>query len=269
MKQTNRGIAPNKARLVKGLTLACTFTLLSSFGFAVWTSLTSGYTATLEYEDIALIQLDEPPQDAPLAVMHTTAGDMTYVLYPEECPETVANFCALAEEGYYDGTYVFRVEPEIFFSAGAQSPEGTLGEGDTDLPREHVPQELSAKLWPLRGALCALETKTEGGVWKVLTKTQARFTGSRFLVCDTIEMTDEIKEGLRSGDNEAMNRVAEAFIEYGGIPNYAQQITVFGQMTDGFEILDAITETAVAGESEQKRPAEDIIITGIEITTVS
>lgn len=268
MKQTGRGMTPNKAKLVKGLTLVCTFTLLSSFGFALWANLTSGYTATLEYEDIALLQLDAPQSNAPLAVMHTTAGDMTYVLYPEECPETVANFCALAEEGYYDGTYVFRVEPDIFFSAGSQTPEGTLNEGDTALPREHVPQELSAKLWPLRGALCALETQTEGGVWKILTKTQDRFTGSRFLVCNTIEMTDEIKEGLRSGDNEAMNRVAEAFIEQGGIPNYAQQITVFGQMIEGFEILDTITGAEVTGESEQKRPAEDITITGIEITRV-
>lgn len=269
MKQNVRGMTPNKAKLVKGLTLVCTFTLISSFGFALWANLTGGYTATLEYEDIALIQLDEPQSGAPLAVMHTDAGDMTYVLYPDECPETVSNFCELAEQGYYDGTYVFRVEPEIFFSAGSQTADGTLGAGDTDLPREHIPQELSAKLWPLRGALCALETKTEGGVWKILTKTQERFTGSRFLVCDTIEMTDEIKEGLRSGDNEAMNRVAEAFIEQGGIPNYAQQITVFGQLIDGFEVLDAITETAVSGESEQKRPTQDIRITGIEITEMT
>lgn len=259
------GMTPKNAKLIKGLTLVCTFTLISSFGFALWANLTSGYTATLEYEDIALIQLDEPADSAPRAVMHTTAGDMTYVLYPEECPETVANFIALANEGYYDGTYVFRVEPEIFFSAGSKTPEGTLAEGDTDLPREHIPQELSAKLWPLRGALCALETQTEGGAWKILTKTQQHFTGSRFLVCNSIEMTDEIKEGLRSGDNEAMNRVAEAFIEQGGIPNYAQQITVFGQLIEGYEILDAVTNADVTGEDTAKRPAEDIIITGIEI----
>ena len=256
------GLTPQKAKLVKGLTLVCTFTLISSFGFALWSNLTSGYSAVLEYDDIALIQLDEPAADAARAVMHTTAGDMTYVLYPEECPETVANFCALAEQGYYDGTYVFRVEPEIFFSAGSKEREHNL---DAGLPQEHIPQELSAKLWPLRGALCALETSSEGGVWDTLTKTRRHFTGSAFLVCDTIEMTDEIKEGLRSGDNDAMNRVAEAFIEYGGIPNYAQQITVFGQLTDGFEILDAITETEVTGEAGSMRPAKDILITGIEI----
>lgn len=260
MKRT--GMDPQKAKLVKGLTLVCTFTLISSFGFALWANLTSGYTAVLEYDDIALIQLDEPAEDAPRAVMHTTMGDMTYVLYPSECPETVANFCELAERGYYDGTYVFRVEPDVFFSAGSSLKEEDNVSG---LPQEHVPQELSAKLWPLRGALCALETTTEGGVWKTLTKTREHFTGSRFLVCNSIEMTDAIKEGLRSGDNEAMNNVAEAFIEHGGIPNYAQQITVFGQLTEGFDVLDAITGTEVTGEAENKRPVTDIQITGIEI----
>lgn len=253
-------------RMVKGLTVAFTFTALTTFAFALWANMTRDYSAVLDYDDIALIQLDEPAAGTKLAVMHTTAGDMTYILYPEQCPETVANFCQLAEQGYYDGTYVFRVEPEIFFSAGAKTPEGTAEAADT--PQEHIPQELSAKLWPLRGALCALTTKTEGGAWKTLTKTRETFTGSRFLVCDTIEMTDEIKEGMRSGENDAMNRVAEAFIEHGGIPNYSQQITVFGQLYEGFEILDAITETAVQGESGAQRPQEDIIIKQIEITEV-
>lgn len=267
MKQMTPAMNRKKKSLIKGLTLAFTFTAITSFGLALWSNMTSEYSAVLEYDEIELIQLETPAEGAPLAVMHTTAGDMTYILYPEQCPKTVQNFCDLAEQGYYDGTYVFRVEPEIFFSAGAKTPEGTLSADDADRLRERVPQELTPKLWTLRGALCALTTKTEGGIWKTLTKTRDTLTGSRFLVCDTIEMTDEIKEGLRSGDNEAMNRVAEAYIEHGGIPNYAQQITVFGQLYEGFSVLDAITESEVQGEREAQRPAADIRIDSIEITT--
>ena len=43
-------------------------------------------------------------------------------------------------------------------------------------------------------------------------------------------------------------------------------MTIFGQMTEGFEILDAITDAKVTGEGDAKKPAGDIIITGIEIT---
>ena len=255
-----------KSKLTKGLLIVFTLTLISSFGMALLSNLTGGYSTVLNNEDIALIQLDPPKTGDPVAVMHTTMGDMTYTLYPEQCPETVANFCKLAEAGYYNDTYVFHVEPQIFFSGGGKNPEGTLSETEAASAQERIPQELSPKLWPLRGALCALETKTEGGIWKTLTKTRDHFTGSRFLVVDTVEMTEEMKNGLHVEDNEALNRVGEALIEKGGIPNYAQQLTVFGQLQDGFEVLDAITDAKVTGEGESKKPAEEIRITGIEIT---
>ena len=255
-----------KPKLVKGLLIVFTLTLLSSFGMALLSNMTGGYTSVLDDAEIELLQLDPPKSGDTLAVMHTTAGDMTYLLYPEQCPQTVAAFCKLAEEGYYDNTYIFQVEPQIFFSGGGKAQDGTLSEADAANPRERIPKELSPKLWPLRGALCALDTKTEGGFWKTLTKTRDAFTGSRFLVVDTVEMNEEMQAGLRSVDSDAMKSVGEAFIEYGGIPNYSQQIAIFGQLQDGFDILDAITDAKVTGENAAKKPAEDIIITGIEIT---
>ena len=263
----NKKTSP-KPRFVKGLLIVFTITLLMSFGLALWSNMTSEFSTVLDYNDISLIQLEKPASGTPLAVMHTTAGDMTYILYPEQCPQTVANFTELAKKGYYDGTYIFRVEKDIFFSGGAKAQDGSMPEGFASEAQEHIPQELSAKLWPLRGALCAMTTTVEGGIWKTITKTRETFTGSRFLVCNSIDMTDEIKEGLRSGDNDAMKRVGDAFIEQGGIPNYAQQITVFGQLTEGFEILDAITSSELTGESSAQRPKEDILINGIEITAV-
>lgn len=268
MSASKSGLPPQRKRLAKGLTMVCCFTLLTSFAFALWSSLTSDYTAVLEYDDIAAIQLEKPEAGAPAAIMHTTAGDMTYVLYPAECPETVANFTALAESGYYDGTYVFRVEQDVYFSAGAPDASGELESGALESAQEHIPQELSAKLWPFRGALCALTTTAEGGFWKRLTKTQDYFTGSRFLVANSIEMTAEIKEGLQASTSDAMKMIAEKFLEQGGIPNFSQQICVFGQLTEGFEILDAITGAELTGEDGNKRPAEDIMITGIEITEI-
>lgn len=268
MKASKSDLPPQRRRLVKGLTMVCCFTLLTSFAFALWSSLTGDYTTVLEYDDIAAIQLEEPEAGTPAAIMHTTAGDMTYTLYPAECPETVANFIALAESGYYDGTYVFRVEQDIFFSAGAPDASGELESGALKSAQEHVPQELSARLWPFRGALCAMTTTAEGGFWKRLTKTQEYYTGSRFLVANSIEMTDAIREGLQASGNDAMTMIAEKFLEQGGIPNFSQQICVFGQLIEGYEVLDAITGAELTGEEGSMRPAEDIVITGIEITEI-
>lgn len=250
--------------LVKGLMACCIFTLLLSLLCSAWFSMTSNYSAMIHVEDIELIQFDAPEKGDTIAVIHTTAGDMTYRLFPEQCPETVRSFTALAENGAYNDTFVFRVEPEIFFSAGAADTDGNVKNADAEC--ERIPQELSPKLWPFRGSLCALTTTTDSGFFKTLLGKQKTFTGSRFLVADTIEMTDEIKEGLVNDEsNEGQKLIGNAFIEHGGIPNYSQQITVFGQLIEGSEILDAITSAEVTGEENAKRPVQEIRITSIEI----
>ena len=138
MRKTNNNLSPRRARLVKGLSMAAVFTLLGSVLLGVLASMTSQYSTVLDAENIGLIQLEQPASGDKMAVMHTTAGDMTFALYPDECPETVANFCALAESGYYNNTYVFRVEPDVFFSAGAPNADGSLAEGAANIDRAHA-----------------------------------------------------------------------------------------------------------------------------------
>ena len=43
------------------------------------------------------------------AVMHTTKGDITLKLFPEECPKTIENFSTHAKNGYFDGIIFHRV----------------------------------------------------------------------------------------------------------------------------------------------------------------
>ena len=43
------------------------------------------------------------------AVLHTTKGDITLKLFPEECPKTIENFSTHAKNGYYDGIIFHRV----------------------------------------------------------------------------------------------------------------------------------------------------------------
>lgn len=263
MAKLTSGLTPRRARLVKGLTLCCIFTLLSSLAFSIWAGLTDGYSAVIDPADVALIQLDAPAEDAVTALVSTDLGNMTFVLYPDEAPQTVQNFISLAESGAYDNTYVFRVEPGVFFSAGAKDEAGTQPAGSGDA--EHIPLELSPKLWPLRGALCALTVSEEGGFWKTLTKTRTRYTGSRFLVANSIEFTDELKAEMLNGANEGLKSVAEAYAENGGIPNYSQQVTVFGQLTEGFDVLDAVTGVSVTGADGEKRPETPLYIRSVRI----
>ncbi len=45
--------------------------------------------------------------DGPYAILHTTAGDVTILLYPEQAPKAVENFIGLAKEGYYNGSLFY------------------------------------------------------------------------------------------------------------------------------------------------------------------
>ncbi|MCR5305958.1 MAG: peptidylprolyl isomerase [Oscillospiraceae bacterium] len=266
MRRTGAMMPRRKSKMARVLTLCAIFTLLGSLLFSGLYAMMSGYSSVIDANEIEMIQLNPPKSGDQTAVVHTTAGDMTFLLYPEQCPKTVENFIALAQNGDYNDSFVFLVEPDVFFEAGAPNADGSLNEGDADKPSERIPRELSAKLWPLRGALCAATTSADAGFWKTLFGKQEYFTGSRFLVVDTVEMTEELQQGMR--ENQQLSAVADAFIEKGGIPNFSMQMTVFGQLIDGFDILDAITGAEVTGEHGETRPKEEIRVKSVETSSI-
>lgn len=62
---------------------------------------------------------------APVRVQMTTSkGVIDLELYPAKAPKTVANFVKLAENGFYDGQRVHRVEPGFVVQAGDPLTKG-------------------------------------------------------------------------------------------------------------------------------------------------
>ena len=58
------------------------------------------------------------------ATFVTTQGDITFYLYPEAAPITVANFINLAQRGYYNNTKIHRaVENFVVQGGDLQVPE--------------------------------------------------------------------------------------------------------------------------------------------------
>jgi peptidyl-prolyl cis-trans isomerase B (cyclophilin B) len=62
-------------------------------------------------------------------VMSTDAGDLVIELYPDAAPNTVANFHALATDGFYDGLVFHRVIPGFVAQGGCPNGTGTGGPG--------------------------------------------------------------------------------------------------------------------------------------------
>jgi len=74
----------------------------------------------------------------PGAVLHTDAGDLTLVLYPEAAPQTVQLFSTLVGSGYYDGKEFGRVVPGHVIQQ-VQRDGGTVTDDKRTVPLEAPP----------------------------------------------------------------------------------------------------------------------------------
>ena len=77
-------------------------------------------TFNLSQEELAKLQY---------AVIETPKGIMKIKLFPNEAPNTVANFASLAKSGFYDGLNVHRVIPGFVAQGGCPEGSGRGGPG--------------------------------------------------------------------------------------------------------------------------------------------
>jgi len=63
------------------------------------------------------------------ATIHTNHGAIAIELYPDDAPNTVANFTKLAGDGFYDGVIFHRVIPDFMIQGGDPTGTGSGGPG--------------------------------------------------------------------------------------------------------------------------------------------
>lgn len=78
----------------------------------------------------------------PLALMHTSKGVIQLRLLPGQAPATVANFIELAQNGFYNNKYFYRVVPNFVIQGAASSGHDPVGFTiPSELPHVHFDQE--------------------------------------------------------------------------------------------------------------------------------
>lgn len=89
------------------------------------------------------VDLEAPTALLPANVEHvarvtTSCGEFAITLDPEASPRAAASFIALAEDGYFDGTYFHRIVPGFVVQGGDPTGTGGGGPGYTtvDTPAE-------------------------------------------------------------------------------------------------------------------------------------
>lgn len=196
---------------------------------------------------MAAIQLSMPQTGDTLAVMHTNMGDIKIKLFPEKAPKTVENFVTHSKNGYYNGLKFHRVINDFMIQGGDPRGNGTGGES---IWGGSFSDEFDPELHNLRGALSMANSGPDTN-------------GSQFFIVQAREVPSNMLEQMRNlEDNGFPADITAAYEALGGTPWLDFRHTVFGQVTEGMDVVDAIA----AVETVNDVPRSDVIIESIEVT---
>ncbi len=203
----------------------------------------------------SLPQFEELQEGEEIAVMTVKGyGEIKIRFFPEEAPKAVQNFTTHVRNGYYDGLTFHRVIEDFMIQGG--DPEGT-GLGGESIWGEGFGVEASEKLYHFRGALCMAQSSLPNSI------------GSQFYIVQNHSVTaDYLAQVEAYYQMEYPEIVKEKYLELGGgTPHLDGDYTVFGQVFEGMDVVDAIAacEVEYSAQGSLESPVQEIVIEKIEM----
>ncbi len=171
----------------------------------------------------------------------TSMGTMVVELY-NETPIHRDNFIKLVKEGFYDSSEFHRIIKGFMIQGGGHN--GGMKDAGYTIEAEIVPGMMHK-----RGALAAARKGDQ-------VNPEKRSSGSQFYIVDGRKFSaDEMKSlGIRMGKPFSNDQIA-VYSEIGGAPHLDGEYTIFGELIDGFEVMDKI---AAAKTGRMDKPVEAI-----------
>ncbi len=231
-------------------------------------------------------------------------GTMKAKLFPDIAPIGVENFIELAESGYYNGLKIHRVVKDNVIQGGSLYGDGTGGapaytgenknaESNSE-PAESFSVEVSENARNFYGALgyvadqygqnavqfYIINNKTPQNILDTdSSKVQSQADA---LASEADEATWEAssskakensyQQSYYSNNAKMLTSKNGAGLKYakvGGVYAYDGAYTVFGQIYEGLDVLDKLSDVTVKtnAQGEKSMPVEDIVISSITIET--
>lgn len=185
-----------------------------------------------------------------VATMTTTMGTMKFRLFPQAAPKAVENFETHAANGYYNDLIFHRIIKDFMIQGG--DPQGT-GMGGKSIWGSSFEDEFSAEAHNYYGALS-------------MANAGPNTNGSQFFIVQAKDVPGSMIEQMEQLKDQGFSaEVIENYKKMGGTPWLDFKHTVFGQLVEGQEVLDAM---AVVACGYQDKPTEDIFIKSIKIEEI-
>ena len=178
----------------------------------------------------------------PIATMEVeNFGTIKIELYPEEAPQTVSNFIALSNRGFYDGLTFHRIVKEFMIQGGDPEGKGTGGAKISNLKDDGEEKE-----YTIKGEFIA------NGVNNKIKMTEGVLAMAR---SDYSQYSSSLKEDSYNSGSSQFFIVTKDTNSLNGL------YTGFGKVTEGMDIVHKIEEVEVKAadgteSSEQSQTAE-------------
>lgn len=225
-------------------------------------------------------------------------GTVKAVLFPEAAPLGAENFRKLADSGYYTGKTVHRVIKDFMLQGGSENGDGTGGDALVNGGSFGIETAQNARHF--YGALSYANASGRNSTQFYIVnckEPQELDALNRKALLDTMEMYATYAEDAANGmipkysdpryiehfrfqaqyyreilafADGASDAIKDAYLKRGGTPMLDGNYTVFGQVYEGFDVIDSISAVKVGRSlsDEASKPIEDIIIKNITVSTV-
>ena len=193
-------------------------------------------------------------------VMETSMGTIELKLY-DETPLHRDNFLSLVKESAFDSLLFHRVIRDFMIQGGDPdsknaAPGVLLGEGDRPYT---VPAEfrLEKGVFHRRGVLAAAREGDDVNPEQRSSAMQFYIVWGRVFDDEGLDKVQQRIDQRTGGKVKLTPQMREVYKTVGGTPHLDGQYTVFGEVTKGQEVVDAIQQVAT---DENDRPLEDVRI---------
>jgi cyclophilin family peptidyl-prolyl cis-trans isomerase len=188
-------------------------------------------------------------------VIETNKGSIIIEVF-NDVPQHAANFLKLAKEGFYDSLLFHRVIPSFMIQGGdPDSKLASIGQmlGNGDVGYKVPAEFMLPKYYHKKGALAAARDNNP----------EKASSGCQFYIVVGKKFTDaDLNNMEKRGGFKYSEQARIDYTTIGGTPHLDGDYTVYGQVVNGQEIVDAIS---LVPRDANNRPTEDVRILTVKI----
>lgn len=220
-------------------------------------------------------------------------GTIKAVLFPEVAPVGVENFQKLCDAGFYKGLKIHRVVSDFMFQGGSTNGDGTGGAALVNGGKFSIETAQNARHF--YGALCYANAGADNNSTQFYIVNNKKPQDLSNLNTDIIKNSiDQCVEAAKAYEAQgeadyaayynkqavyyqtmldwflsADDEIKARYKEKGGTPSLDGNYTVFGQVYEGFDVIDELSNAEVKdnGAGEISKPVKDIIIKNVSVST--